>query len=187
MNMKPLTCLARGTAILTAALALNASAGSLSTGQVDFGAFSPPSSGGEFVEINVSDCLISLATRLVEKEEPEIAQLLKGIHLVRVNVIGLDDQNRPELEKRIAGIRKDLDAKGWERLVTARQQAQDVGIYLKTSNKDTVEGLVVLVMQGNKQAVLINVVGNIKPEQLSLLGDRLHIDELKKAGKAARK
>ncbi|MEI6393275.1 MAG: DUF4252 domain-containing protein [Verrucomicrobiota bacterium] len=185
--MKPLTCLARGTAILTAALALNASAGSLSTGQVDFGAFSPPSSGGEFVEINVSDCLISLATRLVEKEEPEIAQLLKGIHLVRVNVIGLDDQNRPELEKRIAGIRKDLDAKGWERLVTARQQAQDVGIYLKTSNKDTVEGLVVLVMQGNKQAVLINVVGNIKPEQLSLLGDRLHIDELKKAGKAARK
>jgi hypothetical protein len=28
------------------------------------------------------------------------------------------------------------------------------------------------------------VVGNIRPEQISMLGERLHMDELKKAGKA---
>jgi hypothetical protein len=185
--MKRLMSLLNGTAVLAVALTLNLNAAPVAPGQVDFGAFTPPGGGGEFVEINISGDLISLATRVVEKQEPELAQLLNGIHRVRVNVIGLDDENRPELQKRVESVRKDLDGKGWERLVTVRQQAQDVSVYLKMRNKDTVEGLVVVVMEENKQAVFVNVAGNIRPEQLSQLGDRLHIDALKKAGKAVEK
>jgi hypothetical protein len=185
--MKRLMSLVSGTAVLAVALTLNLNAAPVAPGQVDFGAFTPPGGGGEFVEINISGDLISLATRVVEKQEPELAQLLNGIHRVRVNVIGLDDENRPELQKRVESVRKDLDGKGWERLVTVRQQAQDVSVYLKMRNKDTVEGLVVVVLEENKQAVFVNVAGNIRPEQLSQLGDRLHIDALKKAGKAVEK
>jgi hypothetical protein len=65
---------------------------------------------------------------------------------------------------------------------TTKEKAQDVGVYLKTQNKDTVQGLVVVVIDGNKEAVFVNVVGDIKPEQLSMLGDKLHIDPLKKIG-----
>ena len=39
-----------------------------------------------------------------------------------------------------------------------------------------------VVFEGNKQAVFINVDGNLRPEQLSLIGERLHLEELKKAG-----
>ncbi len=128
-----------------------------------------------------------MASRFAEKADADVAQLLKGLHQVRVNVIGLDDKNRPELEERIKDIRKQLDAKGWERIVVAKKENQDVNVYLKTENKDTVQGLVVLVIDGNKQAVFVNVVGDIKPDQLSLLGDKLHIDQLKKAGQATEK
>ena len=41
------------------------------------------------------------------------------------------------------------------------------------------------VMDGTKQAVFVNVVGNIKPEQLALIGDRLNIEPLKKLGHPA--
>ena len=58
-----------------------------------------------------------------------------------------------------------------------------MGIYLKTQNKDTVQGLVVTVVEANKQAVFINIVGDIKPEKLSLLGEKLHIDPLKNLSK----
>jgi hypothetical protein len=170
-----------GKAILPLAVAFNACGEALPPGQVDFGTFSA-ASGGEFVEVNVTSSLISLATKFLEKDQPDIAQVLKGLQLVHVNVIGVNDGNRSDLEARIQGIRKDLEAKGWERIVKVQEKAQDVGVYLKTLNKDTVQGLVVVVIDGKKEAVFVNVVGDIKPEQLSMLGEKLHIDSLKKIG-----
>src|SRR5215471_10162251 len=122
-------------------------------GQVDFGSFSAPS-GAEFVEVNVTSSLISLATKFLEKDQPDVAQVLKGLQLVHVNVVGVNDGNRTELKTRVQGIRNELETKGWERIVKVQEKNQDVGVYLKTQNKDTVQGLVVVVIDGNKEAVL---------------------------------
>ena len=175
-----------GTVILPLATAFNATAEALPPGQVDFGTFSA-AQGGEFVEVNVTSSLISLATKFLEKDQPDVAEVLKGLQLVHVNVIGVNEDNRSELETRLQGIRSDLESKGWERIVKVQEKGQDVGVYLKTQNKETVQGVVVVVMDGKKEAVFVNVVGNIKPEQLSMLGEKLHIDPLKKIGKEIEK
>jgi hypothetical protein len=185
--MKRLTPIAVGTATLCIAMSAAVWAEELLPGQVDFGAFSPPKGGGEFVEVNLPSSLISLGARLVEKDEPDAAQLLTGLKLVRVYVIGVDEDNRAEIQKRAQKLRKDLASKGWERIVTAQQKDQDVGIYLKMADKGAVQGLVAVVMDGDQHAVFVNVVGEIKPEQVALLGDKLHIDPLKKIGRAAEK
>ena len=185
--MRSLMPISLGTALLAATLAASVHAETLLPGQVDFGTFAPPGSGGEFVEVNLTSSLISLASRFAEKADADIAQLINGIHLVRVNVIGLNEENRPELEKRVQDVRKQMDKKGWEKIVTVKKDAQDVNVYLKTQNKDTVQGLVVMVLDGEKQAVFVNIVGDIKPDQLSMLGDKLHIESLKKAGEAVEK
>ncbi|HEV2211133.1 MAG TPA: DUF4252 domain-containing protein [Verrucomicrobiae bacterium] len=168
-----------GTALLSLALTFNGRAGGLPAGQVDFGTFTPPSGGAQFVEVNLTSNLISLAAKLVEKQEPDVAQLLNGLQMVSVHVIGLTDENRDDIKDRMEKTRKELLTKGWDRIVAARQEGKDVGIYLKTQNKDTVQGLVVTVLDGNEHAVFINIVGDIKPEKLALLGERLHIDPLK--------
>jgi len=184
--MKRLLSLAIGTATL---FAMNTSlfAADLLPGQIDFGSFSPSTGGGEFVEVNLPTSLISLGARLVEKDEPEVAQLLNGIKLVRVNVMSLDEDNRADIQKRAQKIRKDLAAKGWERIVVAQQKDQDVGVYLKMTDKGAVQGLTAVVMDGKEHAVFVNVVGEIKPEQLALLGEKLHLDPLKNIGHAAEK
>jgi len=156
-------------------------------GYVDFGKFSPPSSGGEFVEVHITSNLISMVARLAEKNEPEIAELLRGLHRVRVNVIGLDDGNRAEMETRVKKIRTDLDAQGWERIVTAQKKDEDVGVYLKTRGEEAVEGVVVTVIESNREAVFINIVGNIKPEKIAVIGERFNIEPLKKIGQAVEK
>src|SRR5215472_1212307 len=115
-----------GVIVLAAAMAGTLRAENLPPGQIEFGAFSPPSSGGEFVEVNLTSSLIALAARFVEKQEPDVAELLNGLQLVRVHVIGLDEGNREELATRAQKIRKELDTKGWERIVTARKTDQDV-------------------------------------------------------------
>ena len=177
-------------AVVTAALGLaltTAMAADLLPGQVDFGAFSPPKEGGQYVEVKLPSNLISLAARIVEKEEPEVAQLLNGLKLVRVNVIGLDEENGAEIQKRIKRIRSELDGKAWERIVTAQEKDQDVSIYVKMNSKDAIEGFVALVNEGNRQAVFVNIVGEIKPEQVAMIGEKLHLDPLKKIGEATEK
>jgi hypothetical protein len=161
------------------ALAANTSrADALEPGQVDFGTFKPDSST-EFIEVNVPSSLINLAAKFVEKQEPEVAKLLHGLKLVRVNVVGLTDDNKSDLEKRVSKVRNELSGRGWERLVTVQKEGQDVGIFMKMDKDSAVQGLAVTLIEAGKQAVFVNVVGDIKPEQLTMLGERLNIDQLK--------
>jgi hypothetical protein len=136
------------------------------------------------LEVNIKSNLIAMATRLAAKADPQVAQLLQGLQAVRVNVIGLDEANREDVHKRMDAIRKNLDSKGWERIVTAQNQKDDVGVYLKTRGDEAIAGLVVLVVEAGKEAVLLNIVGDIKPDKIAEVGERLHIEPLKKVAAA---
>jgi len=59
-----------------------------------------------------------------------------------------------------------------------------VNVFLKTREQEAVEGIVVTILQGGKEAVLINVVGDIRPEQIATLGERFNLEPLKQAGRA---
>jgi hypothetical protein len=65
--------------------------------------------------------------------------------------------------------------------VTVRESAKDddVVVFAKTGADDSIEGVVVTVLEsGKSQAVVVNVVGNIKPEQLAALSKHLDIQGL---------
>ena len=185
--MKDLICRALPLSVLIASAGLAVSAENNPPGYVDFGTLPAPSSGGEFVEVNVKNNLISMIARLAEKNEPEVADLLRHLQMVRVNVIGLDDENRAEMEKRVKKVRGELDARGWERVVTSQKKNEDVGVYIKTRGQEAVEGVVVTVIEGDRQAVFINIVGDLKPEKIAMIGERLNIEPLKKVGQAVGK
>lgn len=164
-------------ALITASLALPTHAES--PGAVDFGKFTPPGKGAEFVEVNIRSNLINFAALLVEKEEPEAAKLLRSVQLVRVNVVGLTDENRDELQKRVQSIRQDLEGRGWERNVNVQgKKGEDVGVYTQTQGGTALAGIVVTVVDP-KNIVLVNVVGDIRPEQIVALGEKLDIQPLK--------
>jgi hypothetical protein len=153
-------------------------------GFVDFGQFSPPAKG-EFVEVQVRKNLLGLAAKLAEKHEPDAAALLRGLELVRVNVIGLDDSNRADLAKRAADLAGQLAGRGWERVVTVKNpEAEDVAVFLKTRGDESIGGVVVTVLAPDGEGVFVNVVGDIRTDQLAKLGDKLNLPMLKKAGEA---
>lgn len=151
---------------------------------VDFGTFAPPASGGEFVEVNVNGSLLRLAARIVGQKEPQVAALLDGLKSVQVRVVGMDDQNREALATRAASIRDDLARRGWQPVVTAKSDGDDASVLLKLGADDAVEGIVVTVLAGDGEAVFVNVVGNIRPEQLAMLGECLDLPPLKYLPKA---
>jgi hypothetical protein len=67
-------------------------------------------------------------------------------------------------------------------IVTVREQPKgdDVQIYTKTRGEEAIEGLVVTVISDRNEVVLVNIVGDIKPEQIATLAERFNIDPLKK-------
>jgi len=171
-------------AVLAAGVSFNVLAGP-PPGQVDFGKFSPPGDDGQFVEIQINSNLLSLAAQVVEKQQPETAKLLRSVQLVHVNVIGLTDENRAELTKRVRQIRYDLDARGWDHNVAVqRKDGQDVGIYTKTRGGEALAGIAITVIDAKYRVVLINIVGDIRPDQVAALGEKLNIEPLKDIGAA---
>lgn len=172
------TVLAAAFAALSVSLA-NAAA---PAGYVDFGKLPNSPTGGQFVEVNVNSNIINMVAKLTQKSQPDVADLIRGLQGIRVNVIGLSDDNREEMQERVKAIRQQLDTGGWDKVVSSQDKNQDVGVYLKTRGPDAVEGVVVTVLDGRKQAVLINVVGDIAIDKLGMLGEKFNIDPLKKVG-----
>ena len=152
-------------------------------GFVDFGKFTKPTNG-ELVEINLNGDTLAIAAQAAGKSQPDAAEALRSLHSVRVNVIGLDNQNREEVTQRIKALRNELGTLGWQPIVSVQEKKEDVGIYVKTRGKEAVEGVVITVLDGRKEAVFINVVGDIKLEKLMALADKLNLDVLKKAAEA---
>ena len=112
------------------------------------------------------------------------AELLRNIRHVRVNVIGLDDTNRAATLAQVATVRADLARKGWEKIITVRegadQEGDDVAIFMKSRSDEAIEGLVVTVISKQGEAVLVNVVGDIRADQLAKLGERLDLEPMRK-------
>jgi hypothetical protein len=165
-------------ALLLASVSL-ATASAAEPGHVDFGSFTP-SARGEYVEINLQKGLIKFAARVAAKQEPAAAEVLRGLKGVRVHVIELDDGNRKATTDRVATLRAELTAQGWQPVITVKgRKDEDVAIFMKTSGEDVIEGIVVTVIEDDRKAVLVNVVGQIKAEQLAELGERFDIEPLK--------
>jgi len=182
--MKKMIPCSLAVAVLATGVSLNVLAGP-SSGLVDFGKFAPPDGGGEFVEVQINSNLLSLAAQTVENQSPEVARLIRNVELIRVNVIGLTDSNRADMVKRVRQIRHDLEAQGWDKNVAVQDKnGEDVGIYTKTRGGQALAGLVVTVIEPKDEIVLVNIVGDIRPEQVAVLGDKLDIKPLKEIGAA---
>lgn len=159
--------------LMTAVRAANGDAGI-----IDLGKFTP-TPGAQFVEVNINSNLISMVMNFAKKAEPEVAEVLQGLKSIRVNVLGLNDENRSDIQERITQIRSQLDKSGWDRVVTVIDKADDVGVFIKTKGADVVEGVVVTVLNAKSEAVIVNIVGDIRPDRLATIGERFNIEPLK--------
>lgn len=155
-------------------------------GYVDLGNLAP-AKGCQFVEVNVGAPLLKFASAFISKEEPEAAELIRGLKQVRVNVVGFNEHTREGTAEHVRTLRRSLESQGWTKVVTVQEngEADEVAVYLKMSATDAIDGAVVTVLdRGSKQAVLVNVVGSIHPEQLTALAKHLQIDGLSKVAVA---
>lgn len=178
------TSLPRRLALLAAgtAASLTLFAAELPSGYVDFGKLVPSADAEQFVEVHIQGNLLKMAAKLAKSHEPDVAELIGRLEHVRVNVVGLGEDNRSQVRDRVASVRKDLEGRGWEKVVTVQEKNEDISVFLKARGADVVEGVMVTVISGDREAVFVNVVGEVDIEKLGQIGERLNLPPLQKLG-----
>ena len=170
-------------AAATVSLALLASsrAAEVEVGAIDIGQLMP-SAKGQFVEVNISPAMLKFAARIAARQEPEAAEMIRNLKSIRVNVVGLDDTNRAATVEKIEAVRRKLESEGWTKMVTVREKegGDNVDVHVKQHGEETIDGLVVTVIDRKGEAVFVNIVGSINADQIAKIADKFDIEPLRK-------
>ena len=141
-------------------------------GYVDFGElnnmFGEPS-----VQVAVGGSLLRMVGAFTASEDPEAAELFNRLHGVRINVYETAGIAEGALDY-VKTISSTLSSTGWESVVSVNSNDEQVRIFMKIAD-DEVQGITVMAVEED-EAVFINVIGNLNPEQLSDVMDNFNID-----------
>lgn len=164
------------TACLTALIALPAMAQEDALkafpGYVDFGALSSIF-GEPTVQISVGESLLGLVGSLSASEDPEAAELFKRLNGVRVNVFETDGMADGAVDL-VKDVSSKLSSDGWESVVTVNSDDEQVRIFMMIVDGQ-VEGITVMAVE-ETEAVFVNVIGSINPEELGKVMENFDIN-----------
>lgn len=164
-------------------VAVNAFAGSRDNaekhpGYVDFEMMDIFGDAEPKIEVTLKVDMIKLLAGFVKNEDPELYDMMMKLLLVRVHVFDVDSNMANEYISKSKKTVQELDKKGWERIVRVNEDESVVYVYLKPSKDyESINGIVVIAMEDD-EAVFVNVVGEIHPDDVSRLGEHFDIDEL---------
>ncbi len=131
------------------------------------------------IEVFLRGPLLKLAREAVKHDEPDLASALDNIKLIRVNVFDLDEIDgfdTKDLLQKTKTLATNLEKQGWEIAIRVRERHEHIYVYLLPGKNEDIDGLVVMVIEDDDQAVFVNIVGTIDPEQIGRIGHSIHID-----------
>ena len=134
----------------------------------------------EVVTITLTPALLNLAARFLDPAKPEDSAAraaiagIKGIYVRSYKF----DQDFAYPKTDVDGVRKQLSAPGWQRLVEvrSRKEQQNVDIYLLVE-QERANGLAIIASQP-REFTIVNIVGSIDMRKLHELEGQFGIPKL---------
>ncbi len=107
-------------------------------------------------------------------DEPETRELLKSLDGIRIRIYEIDgDAGR--VARRIEDMSRHLQEDGWEPVMLVRQENETTHMLLRIVD-GRICGMTVLVSDGESEAVVVNLMGDIKPDQFGEVMVALDVD-----------
>jgi len=138
------------------------------------------------VEINIEGALLSLIAAGAKGEDPEFASLIAGLKGITVQAVPLKDVDAGSVHAKIGQAVRWLEDRGWKSTMRVREEGEETYIYLKEID-GKIAGLTLLALQPGDEAVVINIVGRIDPEQIGRVVENLHVPHMKKVPASGKK
>lgn len=112
--------------------------------------------------------------RLVMHGDAEMSSMLEGVKAVRVYTYEVDGDVERVLV-RMEAIRARLVEQGWQQLVAVRDDGELVAALVRMDEPGKIRGMAVILQDG-EDLTLVNVIGNIRPENFGAMMGELDID-----------
>jgi hypothetical protein len=131
------------------------------------------------VMVNLNKTMLGFISK-INMSDPEAAELIGKLKAVRVQIYNMTSNDKPALDL-IAKVSKSIQTKDWLPIVSVNEDDEKVRVFTKITD-DIMDGLVVMVIkskeEGNdeKEAIFINIVGEIDPAQINKVTESLNID-----------
>lgn len=124
--------------------------------------------------LSIGPTLLRFAARHLD-DEPEIQALLESLDGVRLRIYEIDG-DPAKVAGRIDRIGSHLQEDGWDPVMLIQESEERTQMFLK-SRRGQVRGLTLLTSDGESEAVVINLIGEIEPQHFSDVMVALEIDE----------
>ena len=164
-------------------------------GYVDFGDLMDLSDGDEIVDVHLTQPLLSITKYLVIEEDPELAEMMGELKLIKAQVFSFEADQQEELEDRLADLGRSLGRDRWQRIIKVSGEDEWLAVHILldetggTDDAPMINGLVITALNqdwdddyrrrgDDNQAVLVNIVGRIDFGKLHRLGRHLDIPQL---------
>jgi hypothetical protein len=123
--------------------------------------------------LSIGPSLLHFAASHVD-DDPEVRDLLRGLDGVRIRIYEINgDANR--VASRIHVMSSNLQDDGWDPVLLVRQEDEATHMLIKVVDQQ-ICGMTVLVSDGDSEAVIVNLMGEIKPEQFGEVMLALDVD-----------
>lgn len=156
-------------------------------GYVDFGELAEFETGEAVTEVYIDETLLQMVAKMTKEKEPEMADLLNGLKLVKVNSYEISDENETEILNRMENIAQKLNGTKWQRMVKRKAKDETVYVFVRTGNTEKFTGLVVLAFDKPGEAAFINIVGDIDLASIGKLSNKFDIPALNKMNETEEK
>lgn len=147
-------------------------------GYVDFGNLDDFKEAEETVEVFIRGPLLKFVSKATANEDPSLSKLLDDLLLIKVDVFSIEKTQTKDVKSIIKKVSKKLASKKWEKMVRVKEPNEHVEVFTLFDNDYQLNGLVVMAVEEGDEAVFVNIVGKIDPEQLGKLSSKFNIPKL---------
>lgn len=123
--------------------------------------------------LSIGPALLRFAASHVD-DDPDTQALLRSLDGVRLRIYEIDG-DAERVGGRIERMAGRLAGDGWEPVLAVRQGREQTHMLMRTDG-ERIAGMTVLVSDGEEEAVVINLMGDIRPEQFGGVMAALAVD-----------
>ena len=118
----------------------------------------------QVLRLSIGPTLLRFAANQID-DEPETRELLRSLDGVRIRIYEIDG-DPSQVAARMDRMSLNLQESGWEPVMLVRHGQEQAHMLLRIVNGQ-IRGMTVLVSDGESEAVVVNLMGEIRPDQLS--------------------
>ncbi len=132
------------------------------------------------IAISVKDPMIKLVAEATRESDPVLADILDKLKVVEVLVYKVGESQRAAVRGEISEQAGKLEESGWTEAITIRMRGARGHVFLRIVDERPA-GLAAMYLDGEDEAVFVNIVGQIDPAQVGRLASKFNLGLLSQA------